>query len=102
MKALDAANFDETLEKGGTVAVDFWAPWCGPCRALAPVMEQVAQEVGDSVLVAKVNIDEAPELGERFGLQSIPAIIYFKNGTEVGRSVGMTTKTDVIAALKSL
>ncbi|MDR1413987.1 MAG: thioredoxin [Puniceicoccales bacterium] len=102
MKALDATNFDETLGQNSIVVVDFWAPWCGPCRALAPVIEQVAEEVGESTLVAKVNVDEASQLGERFGVQSIPTIIYFRNGLEAERSVGMTTKADIMATLNSL
>jgi thioredoxin 1 len=98
MEELDAASFDAGVGNGRAM-VDFWAPWCGPCRALAPVIEQIAQEVGDGAVVAKVNIEESPELAEKFGVQSIPTLIFFKNGAECGRMVGMATKADILANL---
>ncbi|MDR1433418.1 MAG: thioredoxin [Puniceicoccales bacterium] len=102
MKELDATNFFETVNSGDAAVVDFWAPWCGPCRAMAQLIEQVSDEVRGFAVVAKVNIDECPELAEKFGIQSIPTIIYFRNGVEVSRSVGMVAKADIIASINAL
>ncbi|MDR2779269.1 MAG: thioredoxin [Puniceicoccales bacterium] len=102
MNELNANSFDKALSQSGIVVVDFWAPWCGPCRALAPILTQVAEEIPSNATIAKVNVDECPELAQRFGIQSIPTIIFFKNGKETSRTVGMKTKADILAAINSL
>jgi thioredoxin 1 len=102
MLHLNDSNFEAEISSKALVVVDFWAPWCGPCRALGPIIEQVADEVGPGISVAKVNIDESSELAGRFEVQSIPTIIFFKNGTEVRRSVGVSTKADILATIGSL
>ncbi|MDR1528758.1 MAG: thioredoxin [Puniceicoccales bacterium] len=102
MKEINADSFEETITKSEGVVVDFWAPWCGPCRALAPILAQAEEEVADKVVIAKVNVDECQELAERFGVQSIPTIIFFKNGKEVNRTVGMKTKVDILSIINSL
>jgi thioredoxin 1 len=99
---LNGNNFSAEISSHGVIAVDFWAPWCGPCRALSPIMEQVASEVGPGVAVAKLDIDECPELAEKFGVQSIPTVVFFKNGAEVRRFVGLATKADILATINSL
>jgi thioredoxin 1 len=99
-KILNQANFDETLNSGQqAVLVDFWAEWCGPCKMIAPVLEQVAAEHGDQVVVGKVNIDEAPELAQRFGITAIPTLIVFKNGRPQRTLRGVQSKKTIVAAL---
>lgn len=102
MLHLHEGNFDDAIGSHRVVVVDFWAPWCGPCRALGPIIEQIAEEVSDGVAVAKVNIDESPGLADRFRVQSIPTVVYLKDGKEVNRSVGLSTKTDILSIINSL
>ena len=83
-------NFDtEVLQSAMPVVVDFWADWCGPCRMLAPVMEDLAGQYDGKALVGKVNVDEEPELAVRYGVMSIPTVIFFKDGKEIARKVGV-------------
>ena len=81
-------NFDEIISKYDTVVVDFWAPWCGPCRLIAPIIEQLAKEMKGKVVFAKLNTDENPKTAMRFRVMSIPTLILFKNGKMVDRNVG--------------
>ena len=90
MLEVTTVNFDEeVLNSKVPVLVDFWAPWCGPCRAQAPVLEQLAVEMGDSVKVAKLNVDEEPALAMAFKVESIPTMILFKNGQAVNKLIGL-------------
>ena len=92
-------NFDsEVLKAEGTVLVDFWATWCGPCRMLSPIVDEVASERPD-VKVGKINGDEQPELAQQFGIMSIPTLLVFKNGEKVQESVGLIPKEKVEALL---
>ncbi|MDR2432917.1 MAG: thioredoxin [Puniceicoccales bacterium] len=102
MKEINADSFEETINQSKGVVIDFWAPWCGPCRALAPILAQVEEEIAANVVIAKVNVDECQKLAEKFGIQSIPTIIFFKNGEEVNRMVGMKTKADILSVIDSL
>ncbi len=91
-------NFEtEVLKSDRPVLVDFWAPWCGPCRMLAPVLAELAEEKGDQLKVGKVNVDEAPELAAQYGITSIPAVLLFKEGQVIGSSVGFTPKPELEA-----
>jgi thioredoxin 1 len=97
---LTDANFSsEVLESDQAVLVDFWAPWCGPCRQIAPMVEELAQEYAGSVKVAKVNIDDSPNLAMNYGVTSIPTLIVFKGGDVVQRFVGAQPKNRLQQAL---
>ena len=85
---VNESNFDEVISKYDTVVVDFWAPWCGPCRLLAPVIEQLAKEMKGKVVFAKLNTDENPKIAMRYRVMGIPTLILFKNGKIVDRNVG--------------
>ncbi|ASA23958.1 thioredoxin [Paenibacillus donghaensis] len=85
-------SFVNEVEGQGTVVVDFWAPWCGPCKMLAPILEELSGELGDSVKIAKLNVDENPETASRFGVMSIPTLIFFKDGQPVDKVVGLNSK----------
>jgi len=88
---LTGANFDAEVKKG-VALVDFWASWCGPCRMLGPVVEQLADEMKGSLKVGKVNVDEQPELSEKFEVASIPTILLFKDGKVIANRVGAANK----------
>jgi thioredoxin 1 len=88
---LNTTNFDATVKEGVTM-VDFWAPWCGPCRMIAPVVEELAEEYEGRAIIAKVNTDEQQELAVKYGIRSIPAILFFKNGEVVDQVVGAASK----------
>jgi thioredoxin 1 len=93
---LTSGNFEsEVLKSDRPVLVDFWAPWCGPCRMLAPVLAQIAQEKADVLKVGKVNVDEAPELAAKYGIASIPAVFLFRNGEVAAQSVGFMQKPEL-------
>ncbi|HZB86577.1 MAG TPA: thioredoxin [Gaiellaceae bacterium] len=82
----------EVLQSEKPVIVDFWAEWCGPCRAVAPVLEEIARERGDDLRVVKVNIDEEPALAQRYGIMSIPTIVLFKGGVPAAAALGAQPK----------
>ncbi|MDE6455414.1 MAG: thioredoxin [Dysosmobacter sp.] len=88
LQHLKTAEFDGTAGQAPLAMVDFWAPWCGPCQMLGPVMEDLAVQYGGKVLTAKVNVDEEPELARRFGVMNIPTVVFLKEGREFDRKVG--------------
>jgi len=95
---LDKDNFKEAIaEPDKTVVVDFWAPWCGPCRALAPTLEEIAEELADQVKICKVNVDENAALAADYGVRSIPTLLVFRNGELAEQVVGNKDKAELIA-----
>lgn len=96
---LTDANFDAETSKG-VVLVDFWAPWCGPCRTQGPIIKKVAGAMAGEAKVGKCNVDESPKLAERFGIRSIPTLVILKDGKEVERFVGVQQETELVTSLK--
>lgn len=94
------AGFEQTV-MGATrpVLIDFWAEWCNPCRMLSPTVDQIAEDYKDRAIVGKVNIDEEPELANRFGVMSIPTLIVFNDGNVAAKTVGVVPKTKIAAML---
>lgn len=93
---LDSKNFDEVIKNSKLpVLVDFWAPWCGPCRMLAPTLAEFAEENEEKIIVAKVNVDENETLAYRFNLNSIPCLMLFKNGEVVRHTVGLVSRSEL-------
>ncbi len=99
VKHLDGTNFAEATSSG-VALVDFWAEWCGPCKMLGPIIEEVAQEIGDKAVVAKVDVDQAQQLAAQFNVRSIPAIFILKDGQVVNQFVGLQDKTTLVQAIK--
>ena len=95
IKTITDQDFNQSITSDKPVLVDFWAPWCGPCKMLAPVVEQVADELSDKLVVGKVNVDENPATAQKFGIMSIPTLLVFKNGEVVKQLVGFMSKKDL-------
>jgi thioredoxin 1 len=100
---INEASFErEVLQADQTVLVDFWAEWCGPCKMLAPVLDEIAAEQCDRVKIAKVNVDANPVLAARFGIQSIPTLLYFVDGEVRDKTIGVSGKRAIVAKLEKL
>lgn len=94
-------NFDQTVKNYPLVIVDCWAAWCAPCRAIAPIVEELAKEYSGKVVFGKLNVDENPETAEKFGIKAIPTLLVMKNGAEVDRIVGLLPKSQLEAKIGS-
>ncbi|HEY2712673.1 MAG TPA: thioredoxin [Chthoniobacterales bacterium] len=100
---VDEANFDnEVVKSTQPVLVDFWAEWCGPCKMIAPVLDEIAREKAGSVKVAKVNVEENQSLSLRYNIRAIPTLLFFKDGQLRDQITGMTSKKDLLSRLDSL
>tara|TARA_Y100001954_G_C15382783_1_gene394164 strand:+ start:216 stop:533 length:318 start_codon:yes stop_codon:yes gene_type:complete len=99
---LNKESFDKVVSSGDkTVLVDFWAPWCGPCKALTPILEEISGEMGDQVGIYKVNVDENTDLAQEHGVQSIPTLLVYKGGALSETIVGLKTKDELVEILQS-
>ncbi|MGB0935703.1 MAG: thioredoxin [Alphaproteobacteria bacterium] len=100
-QATEATFSDEVTAKKGLVLVDFWAEWCGPCKMITPLLEEMAQELGDTVSIVKVNIDENPTPPTEYGVRSIPTLMLFKDGEVVDTKVGVQPKATLVDWINS-
>ncbi len=99
---ITSANFQQLLESGKPLVVDFWAEWCGPCRMIAPMVEELAAEYGDRITVGKCNVDTDNDLPVKYAIRNIPTILFFKNGELAERHVGALGKSDLQAKFEKL
>lgn len=100
---LNSENFKEiTSQNEKLTMVDFWAPWCGPCKIIGPIVDELANEYGDKAIIAKLNVDDNTEIAAQLGIRNIPTILFFKNGEVVDKLVGANTKTTIESKINSL
>lgn len=96
-------NFDELVKNSQTpVVVDFWATWCGPCRIIGPILEEIDKEIDGKVVIGKCNVDECSEVPMKFGIRNIPTLLFFKNGEVVDKMVGASTKAKIMEKINAL
>ena len=101
--AVDDSNFDEVVLKSDKpVMVDFWAEWCGPCRIISPIIEEISSEYTEQALVVKCDVDNSPGVAARFGIRNIPTVLYFKDGNVADKQVGAVPKNNYVSKLSAL
>lgn len=101
VKVATNTNFDGLLQDDKLIVVDFWATWCGPCRMLTPILDDIEQEFSDKITVVKCNVDDARDIAERFRIMSIPTLIFFKNGQPVDKTVGLMPRNMLLEKIQS-
>ena len=102
LKHVNSENFESEINSGKVTLVDFFATWCGPCKMLGPVLEQVADEVKDKANIVKLDIDGSMDIAKQFGVMSVPTMVIFKDGKEVERIVGLRQKSQIVDALSNI
>lgn len=103
IKEVNESNFDqEVLKSNKAVLVDFWAEWCGPCKALAPLLDEIASELGENASIVKVNVDHSHNLAAKYGIRGIPTLMFFKNGQVKSTLVGLQNKNEILKSLKEI
>ncbi|MDR2764945.1 MAG: thioredoxin [Tannerella sp.] len=102
LRTITDENFNEVLNEGKPLVLDFWAEWCGPCRTLAPIIDELASEYNGKVIIGKVNVDENNDLVSQYGIRSIPTVMFIKNGQLVDKQVGASAKSNYINKIKNL
>ena len=102
MNVIDENNFEQIISSKPVALVDLWAAWCGPCRMLSPILDDIAAEYEGRVEVAKCNVDDNEEIAARFGVRSIPTLLFFKNGELADKSVGLVSKQEIESILNNL
>lgn len=100
--AINKTNFEEVLASGKPVVIDFWAEWCGPCRMMAPIVDELAAEYDDKVVIGKCDVEENDEITAKYGVRNIPTIIFLKNGELVDKQVGACSKDALKAKIEKL
>ena len=95
------ANFNDLLNEDAPVLVDFWAPWCGPCRTLSPIVDEITDDLAGQIKVAKCNVDENQDIAMKYGVMSIPTLVLLKGGQEIARTVGAMPKAKLMAELQA-
>lgn len=101
-KEITDANLQEVLDNEQLVVIDFWAEWCGPCRMISPIIDELAEEYADKVYIGKVNVDENDDVVEKYGIRNIPTILFIKNREIVDKKVGASSKADLKAKIDAL
>tara|TARA_B100001287_G_scaffold157476_1_gene132368 strand:- start:131 stop:460 length:330 start_codon:yes stop_codon:yes gene_type:complete len=102
VQILNDENFDVTVEGDLPVLVDFWAEWCGPCKMLTPVINELSNDFAKKAIIAKVNVDESPNVAQKFSIRSIPSLLFFKNGEVKDQLVGVASKQDISDIMEKL
>lgn len=101
--AVDDSNFDEIVVKSTKpVMVDFWAEWCGPCRMIAPIIEEISKEYSERAVVVKCDVDNSPAVAAKYGIRNIPTVLYFKDGNVADKQVGAVPKNNFVSKLNAL